>query len=148
MSSRIAVPQELIDNAIRGNSGHCMFAEAIRAEYPDAKRISVDLATMRYTRKDKRYVHLTPRRAQEMLVAFDQGATMAPFSFQLQQPVQVVQARAARTDLAASVVRNTRGQVPRKRGGATPPRGALTDGDGGGRVAGRTRAYGLRALSR
>src|SRR6266403_5193605 len=69
------------------NSSHCMIAESIKAAYPRARFISVDISTIRFTDPDKgqRYTFLTPRRAQVALVQFDQGLKPTPFHLQLRK---------------------------------------------------------------
>jgi hypothetical protein len=58
-----------------------MFAEAIKAAYPKARSIAVDLATVRLTDPEKhlRFTYLTPRIMQVQLVRYDQGLELAPF---------------------------------------------------------------------
>lgn len=84
---KVEVTQERIDHAITRDSRHCMIAEAIRAAVPEAKSISVDLATIRFTdpRRGLRYTYLTPRIAQVSLVQFDRRKKPAPFEFNLRQ---------------------------------------------------------------
>jgi hypothetical protein len=63
-----------------------MIAEAIQQAFPEAKNISVDLATIRWSDRAKalRYIYLTPRVAQEAIIKFDQGLLPnGPFSFKL-----------------------------------------------------------------
>jgi len=85
MSKYIEVLQEDIDRAIANCSNRCAVAEAIRRYYPTAVRMRVDLATIRFTlpEKQKRYIYLTPAKAQEYIIAFDAGEKLEPFSFRL-----------------------------------------------------------------
>lgn len=71
---------EVIAAGIKRDSSHCMIAESIRASYPAARAIGVDLATIRFTDPPKglRYIYITPRALQVHLVRFDQGMTIPP----------------------------------------------------------------------
>lgn len=71
----LTLTEEGIREAIYNDSSHCMWAEAVKKAFPRATRVSVDLATIRFTdpRKGLRYTYLTPRFAQQSLVDFDQG---------------------------------------------------------------------------
>jgi hypothetical protein len=64
-----------------------MVAESIRQAFPDARSVSVDLQTIRFTdpRKGMRYTYLTPRIAQLGIIQFDQGIVPEPFDFTLRQ---------------------------------------------------------------
>lgn len=81
----IRVEQSAIDEAIRGDSGHCMIAESIKKSVSTARSVSVDLASIRWTDSEKklRYVYFTPRIAQVSLVDFDHGDPVEPFEFDL-----------------------------------------------------------------
>jgi hypothetical protein len=69
----IPVTQEHIDDSLERSSSHCTVALAIAAAIPDARHISVDLQTIRFTRKGLRYCFLTPHIARDLIVATDQG---------------------------------------------------------------------------
>jgi hypothetical protein len=72
----ISILQRHIDEAMEKNSSHCATAEAIREQVPEARFISVDLQTIRWTDaiKKVRYVFLTPHAIQGgVIVPFDQG---------------------------------------------------------------------------
>jgi hypothetical protein len=73
--SRIKIPveQRHIDRALERASSHCVIAEAIQEAIPDATFVSVDLQSVRWTRKGLRYVCLTPYAARDLIIAFDQG---------------------------------------------------------------------------
>jgi hypothetical protein len=88
----VRVEREVIDEATRADSSHCMIADAIRAQHPSASRIMVDLQTIRFTdtEKGKRYVWLTPALAQRALINFDQGIPVEPFDVVAARPVQIV----------------------------------------------------------
>lgn len=88
---RINITQEIIDTSMRANSSHCMIADAVRKAIPYARRVEVDLQTIRYTDGDERHVFFTPRAAQLALIKFDQGDDdLVPFVFSLGAPTQVV----------------------------------------------------------
>ena len=84
---KIALTKELIEDSKQRDSSHCMIAEAVKAAYPDATYVSVDLQTIRFTDPGKhlRYTYLTPRIAQIALIDFDQGNTPEPFTFTLRR---------------------------------------------------------------
>jgi hypothetical protein len=72
----ISILQRHIDEAIEKNSSHCATAEAIKEQVPEARFISVDLQTVRWTDaiKKVRFVFLTPHAIQSgVIVPFDQG---------------------------------------------------------------------------
>ena len=74
--AEISVLQRHFDEAMERNSSHCAIAFAIRDAVPDARRIAVDLQTIRWTDKKKgvRYCFLTPHVAQQdVIIPFDQG---------------------------------------------------------------------------
>lgn len=81
----VEVTPEVIKTAVEGDSGHCMIADAVKAAVPNARNISVDLQTIRFSDpvKRMRYVYLTPRMAQLALVDFDGGEKPEPFTFRL-----------------------------------------------------------------
>lgn len=84
----VEVTPEIIADATREDSGHCMIAEAVKAALPHARQVSVDIQTIRYSdpRTRARYIFLTPRLAQSALVAFDAGEEIEPFKVQLRNP--------------------------------------------------------------
>ena len=126
----INVTQDEIDTAIRNDSSHCMIADALRAQYPDATSISVDLRTIRMTDpiRKKRYTWLTPLTAARVLAQWDQGINPNPFRQQLSSPAQV---RPSGRDASQGVlgVRSQGGRhLPTVEGGKPIPRGALSAG--------------------
>lgn len=161
MAPRITVEltQEAIDDGISRDSGHCMFAEAIKASFPQAQKVSVDLQTMRFSdlAKGYRYTYLTPRIAQLALLNYDHGTKPEPFSFQLRnghvtragsrekRRLQLSSGRAkakiAKAQLSKATLVVTKqdalGGVPRAVGGKTPPTTPFA----------RRRAFGLRAIA-
>jgi hypothetical protein len=163
---RVKVSDETIEGSKKRNSSHCMTAEGVRASFPGATHVSVDIQTIRFTDKaaGARYTYLTPRAVQVAIIRFDQGEEVKGFSFTLsngqvtsygsrqqrvgdpegeerRQIAKAAKAKAKRTATASATTGTlskpkTVGAVPAKVGGKTPP---LTS-------VGRTRSFGLRGL--
>ena len=146
MPKAIEVTQDHIDESTQRDSSHCMIAEAIKDTIPGVKRVSVDLATIRYTYKGKRYVHLTPRPGQVALLQFDNGEPLAPFKLKLGRPSQVTVSGRGKPRPSAGVDK----QGTQRKGGTAPPKGPLAGGDMSGSRGdlrtGRIRRYGLKAI--
>lgn len=156
----IDVQQNDIDTATPQNSGHCMIADAIKRQVPEAHAVSVDLHTIRWTDKKKaiRYEYLTPRPAQIGLLQFDAGDPVEPFSFQIAR-ARITRARGLlwRRQKLAREQAEKAGQkpVPQKRKRREPVE-IRKDGNStivvGGALQkkfqkyGFNRAYGLRGL--
>lgn len=170
----VVVTDEIIQQARPRDSRHCMIADAVRASVPEAKYISVDIATIRFTdqKKGLRYTYLTPRTAQGELVKFDQGVLPPAYSFQL-RGAHVTRAgtrkskRTERTELQKEAIKKNqkKGQrvsplmakqgfathrgvhsdtVPDRIGGKTPP----LQVDAETKIPfSRRRAFGLRGLT-
>jgi len=154
----VEITEQVIAESKLRDSSHCMIAEAVRASYPDAQRVAVDLQTIRFTdpKRGLRFTYLTPRVGQIALIQFDQGVHPEPFSMQLRggQVTRAAQKTLKRSDLSpkqiqqrvnASKLSKARlvpardnESVPDKIGGKTPPTTPFA----------RRRAYGLRALER
>lgn len=156
---RIYVTQEMIDEAIRNNSGHCMVADAIKAAIPEARMVTVDLQTIRWSNplKRLRYMVLTPRSVQVYIVNWDLGNKPAPFSFVLREaqvaymggtkfdrtPATPVKRKRHEKVKAKHIPRNARLELrsngsairPVKLGGKLPPRMGLR------------RQFGMRAFT-
>jgi hypothetical protein len=152
---RIEVTPEIIAASTARDSSHCMIAEALRAAYPLARNVAVDLQTIRLTdpAKGLRYTYLTPRTGQIALVDFDQGRLPEPFGMTLRggqvtvagyrRPRTPDQAEREKALRKARLVRpvNDGGErtgVPEKMGGRTPPLSGFA----------RRRAFGIRGLDR
>lgn len=154
---QIEVTAEIIGQSLRANSNHCMIADAIKAAMPEAKAVSVDLQTIRYTDREKgqRYVYFTPLVCQQQLLRFDQGVHVHPWSFKLpRNPAQTVKVVASASNQAKSVRPNkterpaafgpkqiqnpATGQFVVK-GGQAPPTAVLSN------ARGRVRTFGIRA---
>lgn len=139
----VTITDELIYESEQRDSSHCMVADAVQIARPKAKRIAVDIQTIRFTEGDHRYVYLTPRRAQVAIVKFDQGIPSKPFGFRLRNgqsiPPQKPGTKRQRAKLVSPKGPASKdGLVPDKIGGQTPPVDV--------RSAGNRRAFGVRAL--
>lgn len=136
--------EEIIENSMARNSNHCVVAEALKEQYPHLTHISVDISTIRATDKAKkeRYVWLTPRSVQQMIVDFDRGIKPKPFAFFCRDG-QVTESGKGyhKRKHKKSKLRQPRGAaghgrtVPERVGGARPPM-----------AIGQRRSFGLRAL--
>ncbi len=169
----VNVTPQLITEAVPRDSGHCMVADAVKKAYPDARHISVDVQTIRFSLPDRgvRYIYLTPRTAQIALISFDQGTVPQSFTFTL-RGAQATRMRPhkhtgnPRTPAQAEATAKARGAsttpsrvklvyghgegpsssgVPSIDGGTPPPRGALASG---GVPQARRRSFGLRAMDK
>ncbi len=146
----IEVTDRIINAAVPKSSSHCIVAEAVRQQIPNAQFIAVDLQTIRWSNpeKDERYTYLTPRIAQVALVKWDQGATPEPFKCKLRNGQTTRRGHYGVRLNKLEMRRPKHGSgsescVPDRVGGRTPPIGALASGAG---VRGARRAFGLRAL--
>lgn len=81
----IPITDKNIKRATRNDSSHCMIADSIIDALPNAKFVSVDLQTIRWSdlKTGFRYTYLTPRPAQEALILFDRGVVPPPFTLKL-----------------------------------------------------------------
>lgn len=79
------VTKQLIAQATRKDSNHCMIADAVRKLFPAAKYIKVDTQSVRFSdiETQKRHFYFTPPVAQLALVNFDKGKPVKPFAFTL-----------------------------------------------------------------
>lgn len=129
----IDVTPAMIERAEKKDSSHCMIADAVRAAIPEAKSVSVDLVTIRFTdpTKSQRYIYLTPLNAQQALVDFDQGRHTEPFKFVLAKAVQVAASgnqpgKKNPPRAIQGVVGGSGRRQPTVLGGNLPPVGALS----------------------
>jgi hypothetical protein len=158
------ITEEIINVAVPKDSGHCVFADALRVAVPRAQFISVDLQTIRYSdpKTDRRYIYLTPAPIQRALVDFDQGIKPGPHKVRLGRPAQIMKMntkRARKTAADKQMPEGTkrklaepkpRGKhseefdtVPTVQGGKYPPTAALSSARG---RPGHVRSFGLRSL--
>jgi len=82
---KIIVTEDIIKRACRRNSRHCMIAEAVKEQIPEATTVSVDLMTIRFSipKKGLRYTYHTPPVAQDALARFDRGIVVEPITIRL-----------------------------------------------------------------
>ena len=140
----IHVSAENINTSVQRASGHCMIAEAVKATKPDARFVSVDLQTIRWTLLDKaeRYTYLTPRPVQIALVEFDQGVLPKPFKFTIRGGATTsTGVWTGRPRMMKAKGKNA-SKIPRIVGGKLPPKAALSNTTN---IKGR-RSFGLRSL--
>src|SRR5262245_37879301 len=79
----VHITEGILASAQQRDSGHCMIAEAVKAARPTAKAVSVDIQTIRFTEGERRYIYLTPRKAQVAIVKFDKGEKQQPWRMSL-----------------------------------------------------------------
>lgn len=87
---KIYVDKKHIENAVRKDSHHCMIADAIKEQIPDAQYILVDIQSIRltYPSTKERHLYLTPPEAQWGIIRFDRGVrNIQPFEFELRKPI-------------------------------------------------------------
>jgi hypothetical protein len=134
-----------------------MIADAVQDARPNARFIAVDLATIRFSEDGRRYVYLTPRKAQSRLLEYDAGKKPEPFDFRIED-AQVLQAGGDRKRGGTKLVTNHKGggTIPVRVGGQAPPTGPLagaarSDGRPAESVrnlkTGQRREFGLRSMS-
>lgn len=153
----VVISQDVIDAAVRGDSGHCMIADAIKAQVPGVANVAVDLATIRFSDRKvgARFTYLTPAAAQTALVEFDHGIDPDPFSFRLRpseaHTVATRRVTAQATDDAPKKQRATgkrrvrdvgEGKVAQREGGKPAPVAVLAHDPKHGRI----RRFGVRQL--
>jgi len=110
---RIEVTAEDIEKAMAGDSFTCAIAQAIARKLPDARKIEIDIQTIRWSDKNGRHVFLTPLSAAGYVVAFDAGEDILPFRFLLKDAVPSAQKRAVSE--AARATKQTRDKVNHER---------------------------------
>jgi hypothetical protein len=96
-----------------GDSYQCVVAQAIARQIPNARKIEVDLQTIRWSDDDGRHVFLTPYSAAGYVVAFDAGEELHPFRFHLRDAVPSVQKRAVSE--AAQAAKKSRNKIKSER---------------------------------
>lgn len=145
------ITKELIDTSIQRKSGNCMIAESVKARFPWAQRVDVDIQTIRFSdpEKGERYTFLTPRSGQIALVMFDQGLPVEPFKLRLRGGAVTRMGQGGKNSKRAGKTKivqppESHGEKPVRVGGRTPPRGALHHPT----AAGAERKFGLRSLDR
>jgi hypothetical protein len=100
----LEVTAQDIAKAHVNDSYRCVVAQAIARQVPNARKIDVDLQTIRWSDEDGRHVFLTPYSVAGYVVAFDAGDELEPFEFQLRNPVETLQ-RKAKSNAARAAVK-------------------------------------------
>lgn len=101
----IQVTQADIDKSLHKNSSKCVLATAVARSIPGARRIDVDLQTVRFTVDGERHVYLTPPGASGYVIAFDAGDPIHPFGFRLSENHKVSVRQDKRTPAAKERIR-------------------------------------------
>lgn len=125
---QLNITKKLIDEAIKGDSSHCMIAEAVKIAYPSASHVHVDIQTIRFTDPERRerYFFLTPRRAQMEILAFDHGDPVRPFRTTIKDPmVQPSGTGEKKAQMVKSTVSGKRSTPKIVLGKDSPPRAPL-----------------------
>lgn len=127
--SRLSVDVTAADitKAYVNDSYRCVVAQAIARQLPGARKIEVDLQTVRWSDDDGRHVFLTPYSVAGYIVAFDAGEELHPFRFQLRNPVPVAQKR-ARSE-AAKAAKRSRDKINDERAKLVAAEAVLADPD-------------------
>ena len=117
-SIRIHVDDEHIANAQRKNSHRCMIADALRSAIPEAKFISVDLQSIRFSLLEEktRYFYFTPTIAQHALLQFDKGKKLRGFDFTMREGIKklILPPRKDKTKRRHDVNKGVRKHIVRK----------------------------------
>ena len=100
-------------NSGEGDSYKCMVVESIKRQVPGARRIEVDVQTVRWTDDEGRHAFLTPYEVAGYVIAFDDGDEMLPFAYRLTNPVELVR-RVRKTDTAKQIKR-ARNKIDKER---------------------------------
>jgi hypothetical protein len=101
----IEVTAEDIAKAKVGDSFNCVVAQAIARQISDARKIEVDLQTVRWSDQNGRHVFLTPYSVAGYVIAFDAGDKLHPFRFMLRDAIPAAQKR-AQTEAAKAAKRS------------------------------------------
>jgi hypothetical protein len=95
---KVAVAQDDIDKAIRGNTRKCMIERSIERDYPTLKNVVIEKNTVRFTDPDRNVIYTFDMApvGRAAILMWDDGGHIAPFAFTLRHPV--VRQRARRKD--------------------------------------------------
>ena len=152
----IPVTAEIIAEASKANSGHCMIADAIKKALPMMTAVTVDLQTIRFSDRVKgvRYIYLLPAFAQKQLLRFDYGVEVEPWDLSLptrpSQIIKIVATHAGRVNVAKRPVslgpKKLQKTTPKTVvGGQPPPLAVLAHSSKGGEgQKGLKRQFGRR----
>jgi hypothetical protein len=109
---KVHVTDSDIAKAKQNDSMMCVVAQAIARTFPDARRISVDIQSIRWSDVQGRHTYLTPYAVQGYIVAFDAGDDINPFSFSLDSRKAIPVQRNIKTE-AGTALSKARSQVRR-----------------------------------
>jgi hypothetical protein len=117
-SIRIHVDDEHIANAQRKNSHRCMIADALKTAIPEAKFISVDLQSIRFSLLEEktRYFYFTPTLAQHAILQYDKGKKLRGFDFTMREGIRkrILPPKADKTKRRHDVNKGVRKHIVRK----------------------------------
>lgn len=145
----LKVDAETIARSCVRNGHHCMVAEALKKQYPNLSYIAADIQTIRATdlKKRERYIWITPRNVQQLIIDFDQGKKPAPFKINMRvgqilesgngMPLKKKGERKPRAKAQVGVEKN-HPRIAAIVGGKAPPRSPI----------GFRREFGVRALTK
>jgi hypothetical protein len=87
----IEVTAEDLELGEMRDSNRCAVKLAVERQISGAKRVEIDLQTVRFSKDGERHVYLTPWQVAEYVIAFDAGDKdkLEPFAFQLRAPVEI-----------------------------------------------------------
>lgn len=87
----INITEQQWNKAVRSASGGCLIADAIKTQFPEMSSVTVDMATVRATDRERgeRYTWLTPGSAQHLLLSYDQGWKQSTDQIQLRDAVKI-----------------------------------------------------------
>ncbi len=82
------------------SSSSRVIIQAIKAAHPGARRVFVDLQSIRFSDRKKglRFTYWTPEVVQRALMRMDCGNPVEPFAFDLEEPVRTSKAAAEAAD--------------------------------------------------
>jgi hypothetical protein len=121
------VTAEDIAKATANDSYKCVVATAIARTVKDARKIEVDLQTIRWSDSEGRHVFLTPFSVAGYVIAFDAGEELFPFKFHVRDSVPSVQRRALSP--AAKEAKASRGKIRNERRRMERAEAVLADPD-------------------
>jgi len=99
----VQVTEADIAKAKANDSMMCVVAQAIARTFPEARRISVDIQSIRWSDPKGRHTYLTPYSVQGYIVAFDAGDDIHPFTFVLDSRKAIPVKRNMKTKAGAAL---------------------------------------------
>jgi hypothetical protein len=91
---KVEITKENYEQAIQASSGSCLVADAIKKQHPNFSSVKVDVATIRFSDKERgeRYLYLTPPSVYQTLLFFDQGWQEAklPKTLRIRTPLKII----------------------------------------------------------